>query len=174
MSYRAQRPPAIDPQREPHLKKELARHKLDLEFSGGTRSACYYIRDRKRTHYILCCFDVDVERVIRFLDAGEPFTEISLFKPSHQTEVATKNPNASYRCAVCNEPGGLPSPKMLAEARKIGVQLHDHTHLHPGRCRKSVRTKLDYARRNSTTVHGAPVQPSTGPGPANMGRPRNR
>lgn len=86
-------------------------------------------------------FDCDVESVITQLEAGVPWEEVSLIP--NIARAPARNLSSDKICVMCAEPGGLPCPKMVAEAGRLGVRLQrEGVSLHPGRCRARLRACL--------------------------------
>lgn len=86
-------------------------------------------------------FDCDVESVIAQLEAGVSWEEVSLIP--NAARAPAKNLSSDKVCVMCAEAGGLPCPKMVAEAGRLGVRLQTGgVSLHPGRCRARLRACL--------------------------------
>lgn len=102
-------------------------------------------------------FDIDLDRALQQLEKRVPPERIDLTFHAKPTPTArTSGLTDGPRCVICGEFGGLPCPAMVKEALTtrfvLAVPLDSpdvtqHKHVHPGRCRKRLRSHLDAAHQ---------------------------
>lgn len=142
----------IDATRHREFKRALDPHKCFIQAVelASNKYSYWLVRPHKNSYNPRTLgFDCDVETLIAQLDAGVAWEDISLI-PNIARAAKTTTTGADKVCVMCAEPGGLPCPKMVAEAGKLGVRLHaGGVSLHPGRCRARLRACLLVATQNS-------------------------
>lgn len=149
---------SLDPARLTEFQALLKPHRCTIELITNEWWPAWRVEskdgERRSTG-----FDVDIPRIADFLAKGVPLGGIDLhdFGAREQVRTSTKARDTSVLCTVCGEPGGLPCPKMHAQAKKFRITIIDTpgTNVHPGRCRARLKGWITAADAAATAKKAA-------------------
>lgn len=159
-------PPTIDGTRKFEFVDRLKPYRIAILFHDSSSARLRYwrlIAEAADDGWMLTTgFDLDVEKVIKQLDAGIPLRDVTvLFHNGPRPRTVDQSTRASPDsltggpwCVVCGQSGGLPCPNLVGAALDVDVRLFflpgdarlAVAHVHPGHCRQKIKALTQIAK----------------------------
>jgi hypothetical protein len=149
---------ALDPGRKKEFEAAFQKHGcvLTLFLLTNQRYNYWHIRDPESGATMSTGFDVDIPRILSFLDRGIKleYVDITRYATAARVSVANSNAGGPF-CVVCEGAGGLPCPNLVTTAKKLNIRLavpYDDVrigpaHIHPGGCRKRIKQLIESGQK---------------------------
>lgn len=138
---------------------------IELKNGHNMRIASWRLVDKATGYTFTAGFDVDVRSVLANMesDCATLLGAVStLFAPRNPGPIRSSNSPGNLTggpfCVVCDCAGGLPCPTMVRDALGLGIKLAYPpgdarlipNHVHPGHCRKRLKTWIEAGKARAT------------------------